>query len=90
MKVFVSGRWARLALLAVSMSVVCTFLVRYGFPGTALLVVAVPLFAGVLSSLRSNRSISEVLHEVDVETGVVVPVRVPAVPAVVSREMKGN
>jgi hypothetical protein len=90
MKDFVSSRWASLLFLAVLMSVACTILVRYGYPGTALLVVGMPVLAGVLSSLRSNRSIADVIHEVDVETGVVVPVRVATVPAVALPGVKGK
>ena len=78
MKDFVSSRWITFAALAASMSVICALLIYYGYPGTAWAGIGLLLSAGVFLSMRSTRSLSDVLRDVDAEARLAdaVPVRV--------------
>jgi hypothetical protein len=80
MKDFVSSYWISLVTLVTSMSVVCSILVHYGYPGTALVGVALFLSVGVLMSIRPTRSMSDVIRDVESEptAGDAVPVRAMA------------
>ena len=69
MKDVVSSRWITLVALVASMAVICTVLVHYGYPGMALAGVGLLLSAGVFLSLKSTKSIGDVLRDVDAEPG---------------------
>jgi hypothetical protein len=61
MKDFVSNHWISLVALVVSMSIICTVLVHYGYPGTALVGVGLALSTVFILTLRSSRPIGQVI-----------------------------
>jgi hypothetical protein len=78
MKDLVSNRWITIVALVASMSVICTVLAYYGYPGMALAGVGLLLSAGVFLTIPSTSSMSDVLRDVDAEPRLAdaVPVRV--------------